>query len=104
VLEYRIVDAVSMKASGADRGFNGDRAERFIQLFMYAPQYVRAARDLLEFVYDERERTISNGDELARLFIEGVVDARSRSDLSTPDTDVKGRVRYACALKKHAAH
>ena len=93
VCSYDIVDAVSLKPCGADRGYNGGSSERFIQIFMYSPSLVRATRDLLEHVYDERDSSAVSDMQFVNMLVSAVRDARARTELSTPDMDVKGNVR-----------
>jgi len=93
IVHYEVVDAISMKSCGPDRGFNGDCPEKFVQIFVYAPQLVRVIRDLLEFVYDQRATVIKDDVEYAKLLIEGIIGARERTNKQTPETDVKGRIR-----------
>jgi len=110
LVRWQVVDGVSMKPSRDDRGFNGSRTERFIQLWWYAPVCVKAARDLLEWAYEQRERHFASRDEFVAALVSGVVDARERAEAATPQMDVKGNVKSArkrtrneAALEEEAA-
>jgi predicted NAD-dependent protein-ADP-ribosyltransferase YbiA (DUF1768 family) len=93
LVRYAVVEGVSMKACGEDRGFNASRSERFIQLWWYAPVCVKAVRDLLEWAYEQRERQFATRDELVASMVEGVIKARERAEAAMPQTDVKGHVK-----------
>lgn len=89
VLRAVPVTAVGLKPSGSDRGFSNARAESFIQLFLYAPQFVRVLRDVLEYVYDVRDtRLATTGD---------VIDTLARALVSGRDTDAPAPVAAAPA-------
>lgn len=51
IVSYTLVSGVSV--NGAE-GFNDGADERFVQIFVYSPAYVRAARDVLEHMWRER--------------------------------------------------
>jgi len=53
VVDAKVVQAVPLKATGPDRGYNGNTAEYFVQLFLYAPSMVSVVRALLEWTAAE---------------------------------------------------
>ena len=52
---HKIINGLALKSSEEDRGFSNSTTERFVQIFFYAPAYVRVTRDLLERVWDARD-------------------------------------------------
>jgi len=71
VASYTLVSRATLKASGDDRGYNGGRSDRFARIVVYAPEYVRMARDVLEAVYEARARPCTSArDFIALAFVE----------------------------------
>ena len=64
---HKIVNGTALKPSEDDRGFSHSTTERFVQIYFYAPAYVRITRDLLERVWDARDRAYENIVELLRV-------------------------------------
>ncbi len=97
VHRYLTVDAIAVKTVGADRGYQGNRAERFVRIEVYAPRLVRLARTILEFA-STSDIGVAHEYGDARRFIVLLFDELQRArerNAATPATDLKGRVRNA---------
>jgi len=73
VVCWKTCDSIPLKCTGSDRGYNGNVQEKFLQVFMYCPQMVTAAKKVLEWVdsefpggYPPGERTTEEGEQFLR--------------------------------------
>jgi len=70
IVAHETVEGVALKPSGANRGFNDATTERVVKVYFYAPAYVRVTRDLLEHVYDNRDRRFATQADALCLLVE----------------------------------
>ena len=63
IVRWQRLDAIPLKSSGNDRGYNGDKTAQFVQVYVYAPAYISVICRILEHidqVWTKREPFTAN--------------------------------------------